>query len=459
MITNDVTTSKNWPLTRREGLKRSIAGFGYLAFSGLSTAAAERNPTAPRPAHFTARARSVIFLAMRGAPSQMDMFDYKPKLQTVAEQKSEVQGRKFVGSPWTFDRRGQSGLWVSELLPNLAGQADELCVIKSMQSDDATHTAGFVQLHTGSARFVRPSIGSWALYGLGSENDNLPGFVTISPTTQFGGVQNYGCAFLPAVYQGTPIQSLEGKGVGVEDIANRALPRELQRHQLDLVQALNRHAATLNPENSQLESVIQSYELAFRMQSELPTVMDFTGESELTRQLYGIDEPGTDKFGRQCLLARRMVEAGVRYIELLDEDWDHHFNLSEGMATRCRAVDKPIAGLLTDLKQRGLLQDTLVVWGGEFGRTPDNDRSNGRNHNINGFTMWLAGGGVRGGIEYGATDELGYKAVEKPVHIHDLHATILHLLGLDHKKLTYRHAGRDFRLTDVYGRVLKEIVV
>ena len=446
------------PLTRREVLKRSIAGFGYLAFAGLSTAAAGTNPTAPRPAHFAARVRSVIFLAMRGAPSQMDLFDYKPKLQTVADQKSEVQGRKFVGSPWKFDRRGQSGLWVSELLPNLAGQADELCVIKSMQSDDATHTAGFVQLHTGSARFVRPSIGSWVLYGLGSENDNLPGFVTISPTTQFGGVQNYGCAFLPAVYQGTPIRDGQGQNVGVEDIANRGLPREMQRHQLDLVQAFNRHAAAQNPENSQIESVIQSYELAFRMQTELPTVMDFAGESAATRKLYGIDEPATDKFGRQCLLARRMVEAGVRYIELMDEDWDHHFNLSEGMATRCRAVDKPIAGLLTDLKQRGLLKDTLVVWGGEFGRTPDNDRPNGRNHNSTGFTMWLAGGGVRGGMEYGATDELGYKAVEKPVHIHDLHATILYLLGLDHKKLTYRHAGRDFRLTDVYGRVVKDIV-
>jgi hypothetical protein len=447
-------------LSRRDLLQRSTCGFGWLAFTGLcaEAAAAEQNPTAVKPSHFAPRAKRVIFLAMRGAPSQMDLFDYKPKLQQVADKPSEVQGRKFVGSSWSFKQHGQSGQWISELMPHLTKHADDLCVIKSMRTDDATHTAGFVQLHTGSARFVRPSIGSWVLYGLGSVNENLPGFITISPTLQFGGVQNYGCAFLPAVYQGTPITDLVRANEGIENITNRALPREVQRKQLDLVQSLNRQAVQRNPENSQLESVIQSYELAFRMQVELPKVMDFATETKATRDLYGIDNPACDKFARQCLLARRLAESGVRFIEVMDEDWDHHFNLTEDLPRRCRAVDQPIAALLADLKQRDLLKDTLVVWGGEFGRTPDNDRPNGRNHNNTAFTMWMAGGGVRPGLSYGETDDFSYKVVSNEVHIHDLHATILHLLGLDHKKLTYRHAGRDFRLTDVYGRVVKDIV-
>jgi hypothetical protein len=440
-------------------LKRSIFGFGYLAFAGVSAFAADPvSPLAPKAGHLVARARRVIFLAMRGAPAQHDLFDPKPALEAIDGKPSEVRGRTYVRSAWKFPRRGQSGLPISELLPHLSRHADDLCVIRSMKTDDQTHTAGFVQLHTGSARFVRPSIGSWVLYGLGTENQDLPGFVTIRPSFQFGGVQNYGCGFLPAMFQGTPIWNPQQPNGGVEDITNRRMPRELQRRHLDLIQSYNRSAAARDPLDSRIEGVIQSYELAFRMQMTLPEVMDLSKETELTKARYGVGNPATDAFGRQCLLARRLVEAGVRFIELMDEDWDQHFNLRENLATRCRAVDQPIAALLEDLKQRGLLEDTLVIWGGEFGRTPDNDRPDGRNHNSHGFTMWLAGGGAKGGQAYGATDELGYRAVDKPVHIHDLHATVLHLLGLDHQRLTFRHNGRDFRLTDVYGNVVRDLI-
>jgi hypothetical protein len=448
-------------LTRREMLRAATtSGFGYLAFAALTThaGAAERDPTAPQTPHFPAQAKRVIFLAMRGGPSQIDLFDHKPGLQAVADQPSPIQGRKFVGSPWRFRQHGESGQWVSELLPGLARHSDELCVIKSMRADENSHTPGFLQLHTGSGRFVRPSMGAWVLYGLGTENANLPGYVSIGPSLQFGGAQNYGSAFLPALYQGTPIRDVTRPNGGLENLTNRQLAPATQRAQLDFVQSLNQSAARRNPEDSQLEGVIQSYELAFRMQAELPKVMDLSGEPKSLQQQYGIDTPATDRFGRQCLLARRLVEAGVRFIELMDEDWDQHLNLSENLARRCQAVDRPIAALLDDLKQRDLLRETLVVWGGEFGRTPDNDRPNGRNHNNTGFTMWLAGGGTRPGIDYGRTDEFGYRAVEHEVHLHDLHATILHLLGLDHTRLTYRHAGRDFRLTDVYGKVVKEII-
>ncbi len=448
-------------LSRREALRRTVFGFGHLAFAGLASAeslATRSSPLATHPPHFVPRAKRVIFLAMRGAPSQHDLFDFKPKLNEVAGQPSEVRGRKYVGTPWEFRQHGESGLWISELLPHLARHADELCVIKSMQTDDQTHTAGFVQLHTGSARFVRPSLGSWVLYGLGTENENLPGFITIKPSNQFGGAQNYGGAFLPAAYQGTPIWDPKRENGGVQDIVNRRADPRVQRLQLDLIQDYNAVAAARDPLDTRADAVIQSYELAFRMQSALPGVMDLGAESAATRERYGIDRPATDAFGRQCLLARRLAEAGVRFIELMDEDWDQHFNLAENLASRCAAVDQPIAALLDDLKRLGLLDDTLVIWGGEFGRTPDNDRDDGRNHNSQGFTMWLAGGGARPGFEFGRTDELGYRAVENPVHIHDLHATILHLLGFDHTRLTYRHNGRDFRLTDVFGRVVKQIV-
>jgi len=321
-----------------------------------------------------------------------------------------------------------------------------------MHTDIPNHPQAFVQLHTGSSQFVRPSLGAWALYGLGTNNENLPGFVTISPPIQFG-AQNYGSAFLPAVYQGTRIGAQKGDAgsSAVGNLRNPDLSTAQQRKQIDLVQSMNRDllATTGNPE---VEGVIESYELAFRMQGELPKVMDTSKESAETQALYG-----TSEFGRQCLMARRFAEAGVRFIEVCHSGWDQHQNLQSRLTANCAATDKPIAGLLTDLKARGLLDDTLVLWGGEFGRTPDGRREDGRDHNAKGFTMWMAGGGVRGGISYGATDDYGAQAVEDKMHTHDLHATILALLGLDHEKLTYRYAGRDFRLTDVHGTVAKAI--
>jgi hypothetical protein len=443
--------------SRRDILRGSMFGFANLAFSGLCTAEA-RSASQVRSSHFPGRARRVIFLAMRGAPSQHDLFDYKPKLKSLEGQPSEVRGRKYVGLPWEFRQHGGSGLWMSSLLPNLARHADDLCVIKSMATDDQTHTAGFVQLHTGSARFVRPSLGSWVLYGLGTENQNLPGFITIRPSLQFGGAQNYGCSFLPASCQGTPIWDPQRENGGVQDIANRRMTRDLQRAHVDLIQSYNAIAAERDSTDTRVDGVIESYELAFRMQAVLPQVMDLSKESAATKGAYGIDHPATESFGRQCLLARRMAESGVRFIEVMDEDWDQHLNLKENLSARCAAVDQPISALLDDLKRLGMLDETLVIWGGEFGRTPDNDRPDGRNHNSEGFTMWMAGGGIRAGMEFGQTDELGYRAVENRVHIHDLHATILHLLGFDHTRLTYRQNGREFRLTDVFGEVKHQIL-
>jgi hypothetical protein len=318
-------------------------------------------------------------------------------------------------------------------------------------------------LHTGSFAFTRPSMGAWMMYGLGTENQNLPGFISISPPLINGGTKNYGSAFLPAVYQGTAIGDVKTnvKDAEIGNMVNPRLNAELQRKQLDLVQSLNQRVAQRDPADSQIDGVIESYELAYRMQSELPAVMNLSGETQKTLDMYGIgDKKPSDSFGRQCLLARRMVESGVRYVEVCDEFWDQHGKLKSGHEARAAATDQPIGALLADLKQRGLLQDTLVLWGGEFGRTPDTAKKDldGRDHNANGYTMWLAGGGVKGGFQYGATDELGYEAAEGRTHLHDLHATILHLMGLDHTRLTYRYAGRDFRLTDVHGRVVEEIV-
>ncbi len=444
-------------LTRRDLLKSVSAGFGWLAFSGLAAEAAAtgRGPLAPRAPHFPPRAKRVIFLCMQGGPSHMDTFDYKPKLTADSGKPgvSKGGGSSLYGSPFQFSQRGQSGLWISELFPKVAEHADDLCLLRGMNTDIPNHPQAFVQLHTGSAQFVRPSMGSWALYGLGSENENLPGFITISPPIQFG-AQNYGSAFLPAVYQGTRLGAQRGD-VGeakMENIHNSQLNPQLQRQQIDLVQSMNRDLLSGAGANPEVEGVIESFELAFRMQSEVPKVMDISNESPETLKLYG---PGD--FAKQCLMARRFAEAGVRYIEVCHAGWDQHQQLVSKLKSNCAATDQPIAALLTDLKARGLLQDTLVIWGGEFGRTPDGRRPDGRDHNAKGYTMWMAGGGVRGGLSYGSTDDYGYKAVEDTVHVHDLHATALHLLGLDHEKLTYKYAGRDFRLTDVHGRVVKEI--
>ena len=448
-------------LTRRDVLKTVSAGFGWLAFQGLagrSLAAASPSSLAPRAPHFPAKAKRVIFVCMQGGPSHMDTFDYKPKLNEDAGKEGGAKGGKLFASPFQFSQRGQSGLWISELFPNVAEHADDLCMLHGMNTDIPNHPQAFVQLHTGSAQFVRPSLGAWTLYGLGTENENLPGFVTLSPPIQFGS-QNYGSAFLPAVFQGTRLGAQRGDvgEASMSDIHNPELKGDLQRKQLDLVQAMNRDLLTAGP-NAEIEGAIESFELGFKMQTELPRVLDTAKESAETLKLYGIGSGATDNFGKQCLMARRLVEAGVRFVEVCHAGWDQHTNLKSKLTANCAATDKPIAGLLADLKARGLLQDTLVIWGGEFGRTPDSNRPDGRNHNAKGYTMWMAGGGVRGGMAYGATDDYGYKAVVDPVHVHDLHATVLHLLGLDHEKLTFKYAGRDFRLTDVHGHVVKPIL-
>ena len=464
--------------TRRAFLKHTSNGFGYLAFAALAQQQALRaaGPLAGRAGHHAPRAKHVIFLCMQGAPSHVDLLDYKPKLSADSGKAApSVAGRygraKLMGSPWKFSRHGQSGLWVSELLPNLARHADRLCVLNSMATDLPAHPQAFTQLHTGTTQFVRPSLGSWVLYGLGTDNENLPGFITINPPGN--ATRTYGSAFLPAIYQGTKVGGASlpgggalarrlGGGADQASIANIKNPRysaEAQRTQLDLVQALNRSRLAQNGGvSAEVEGVIESYELAFRMQAEVPEVLDLGGESAATQALYGIGGEGTDAFGRQCLMARKLVEAGVRFIEISHGNWDQHFNLRTALERNCQAIDQPIAGLLEDLRQRGLLQDTLVIWGGEFGRTPHSQGEDGRDHNNKGFTLWMAGGGVKGGMNYGRTDDYGYEAVENRMHIHDWHATVLHLLGLDHEKLTYRYAGRDFRLTDVYGSVAKEIL-
>lgn len=459
--------------SRRHFLQSTSSGFGYLAFSALSSWAAEaaHSPLSAKPPHFAPRAKRVIFLFMPGAPSHVDTFDYKPKL-TADSGKDSGRGRggpaMLLGSPWKFSQHGRSGLWISELFPEVARQADDLCLIRSMHTDLPNHPQAVSQMHTGTAQFIRPSLGAWSLYGLGTTNENLPGFITINPPAQGGGAKNYGSAFLPAIYQGTKIgsQSFPGaagrrSGDGVDQsISNITNPRystEVERTQLDFIQTLNKAKLQQEGYDPQVEGVIQSNELAFRMQNVVPQVMDMSKETEATKKLYGIGDNATDSFGRQCLLARRFAESGVRFIQVSVGNWDHHRNLTASMETNCGAIDKPIAGLLTDLKQKGLLKDTLVIWGGEFGRTPHAQSGDGRDHNNKGFTTWMAGGGVKGGISYGSTDDYGYDAVENKVHIHDWHATILALLGLDHEKLTYRYAGRDFRLTDVSGTVVKEI--
>ena len=454
--------------SRRDLLKSASCGFGYLAFAGLSSlearAEGNKSPLAPKAPHFPARARRVIFLCMNGAPSHVDTFDYKPELSAADGKSSAKPGRipgaKLMGSPWTFKQHGQTGLWISELFPELAGRADDLCVLRGMQTDLPAHPEAYLMLHTGSSQFIRPSLGAWTLYGLGTDSDDLPGFVSIKPTGRNGGAQNYGSAFLPAACQATRIgneaQPVTDAKVG--NIKNGRLDSAAQRRQLDLVQSMNRELIEREHHYPEVDGVIESYELAFRMQGRLPDVMELTQESATTGRLYGLEDAATADFGRQCLLARRFVEAGVRFVELTHGDWDQHRGLRAGHERNARAVDRPIAGMLTDLRARGLLDDTLVIWGGEFGRTPHGQNADGRDHNNKGFAMWLAGGGVKRGFAYGQTDELGYEAVENPMHIHDLHATILRLLGLDHERLTYRYAGRDMRLTDVKGKVHQAIL-
>lgn len=458
-------------LERREMLKSLACSFGYLAFAGL--AAEARDPLAARAPMLRARAKRIIFLYMQGGPSHIDTFDPKPQLEkddgkTVpfrVPRTRTVTERMVLKSPWKFARHGQCGAPVSELFPHIAKRVDDLCFIKSVHTEGVAHGPATICLHTGQTALVRPSMGAWVCYGLGTENQNLPGFVTINPSMNMGGPRNFSNAFLPTVYQGTAIgrAGTPAKESTIRHLTNGSISPSEQRKQFDLLRAINTEQAAGASGDMELEAAIGSYELAFRMQATAPQLMDISSESAATLKLYGIGEQSTDDYGRQCLMARRLAEAGVRYIQVNYSDnsnnpkWDQHSNLLKH-ADHARATDKPVAGLLADLKARGLLEDTLVWWGGEFGRTPFAEGRDGRDHNPGGFTMWLAGAGVKAGTSHGATDEYGFNAVENKVHMHDMHATILHLLGLDHTKLTYRYAGRDFRLTDVAGEVVGGVV-
>lgn len=459
---------------RRQFLKSAGCGFGSLALSSLLGRATE-NSLAPQAPRFPARAKRVIFLFMAGGPSHVDSFDYKPELIKRHGQSFDFVGvrkqtfgkksqRTLLKPLWDFQQHGQCGQWVSELFPHLARQVDDLCFIHSMHTEGVAHGPSTLFLHTGATNLVRPSMGSWVTYGLGSENENLPGFITIMPSASKGGPRNYSNAFLPAIHQGTCIgrAGLPATKATIRNLTNPHLPAGAQKRQFDLLQELNRQQA--RPKNDgNLNAAIESFELAFRMQMNAPDVLDLSDESEATKSMYGIGEKGTDDYGRQCLMARRLAERGVRFIQVNYSDesvnprWDQHSNMPKHKV-HAQATDKPVAGLLQDLKQRGLLDDTLVWWGGEFGRTPFSQGKDGRDHNPRGFTTWLAGGGTKSGYAHGSTDEVGDTAVTGRIHMHDLHATILHLLGLDHEKLTYKYAGRDFRLTDVAGRVEKAIL-
>lgn len=463
-------------LTRRQMLQGAASGFGWLAASALLnntlSADAATNPLSVKTPHFTPRAKRVIFLFMKGGPSHLDTFDPKPMLdrddgKPFPGQKPRVQFAAtgaLLKSPWKFRNHGRSGLPVSELFPHVARCVDDLCIVRSLHGTNPAHGGAVLKLHTGSDNFIRPSMGSWVTYGLGTENQNLPGFITICPTFAHGGANNWGSAFLPADYQGTPLgnATVPAAEAVVRHIRNTHLTPRQQRAQLDFLRELNQEHLRESGHNAALEGRLNSFELAFRMQMAMPEAQDISGESAATRALYGLDDKVTENFGRQCLMARRFAERGVRFIQVTHSDgevqWDQHGNLRKGHTKNAAEVDKPIAGLLHDLKTTGLLEDTLVVWGGEFGRTPAAEGGrDGRDHNPEGFTMWLAGAGVKAGTAYGATDDYGWFATENKVHVHDLHATLLALLGLDHEKLTYRHAGRDFRLTDVSGHIVHDL--
>lgn len=468
------------PYSRREMIQRSACGFGALALAGVCADVAadeeDRNSLAQRSPMFAPRAKRVIFIFMQGGPSHVDTFDFKPELIKRDGQDIDFTGvrfgtfgskskRKLLKPLWSFQQHGQCGQYVSELFPHMANHVDKMCMIHSMHTEGVAHGPSTLFMHTGATNLVRPSIGSWITYGLGTPNQNVPGFVTINPSASKGGPRNYANAFLPTAFQGTAIGRAGQPVVNskIQNITNELLPESLQRKQFEFLQAMNREQFSRSPEDERMEATIESFELAWRMQNNAPEIMNISGETKSTLASYGIDDPVTEDFGRQCLVARRLAEADVRYIQINYSDesanprWDQHSNMPQH-AEHAKAVDKPVAGLLADLEQRGLLEDTLVWWGGEFGRTPFAQGRDGRDHNPRGFTVWLAGGGTKSGYVHGATDEIGHHAVENKVHMHDLHATILHLLGLDHEALTYRYAGRDFRLTDVSGNVVTEII-
>ena len=454
-------------VTRREFLTQSANGFGAMALTSMIVQAQEGRT------HFPAKAKSVIFLYMDGGPSQVDTFDPKPLLTQYNGRNPgelfEVAPTQFnnngtvMGSPWTFDKHGQCGMEISTLFPNIARHADDLAVVRSMTSKFPEHTSANYFLHTGHGLQGRPSMGAWVTYGLGSECEDLPGFIILNGgLIPPGGLDCFGSGFLPATFQGSVLRPT---GNSLANVRPLEPTPELQKHKLDLLRQLDRQTLERFGENDALESAIANYELAFKMQGAVPEVCDISQETAQTQTMYGLDHEfgPTKTFGRECLMARRLVERGVRFIQLTcsncgHDRWDQHANLKAGHTQNALAVDQPIAALLTDLKQRGLLDSTLIVWAGEFGRTPFAQGADGRDHNPFGFSIWMAGGGVRGGTVYGATDEWGYKAVENKCEMHDLHATMHYCLGLDHTRSTFRFSGRDMRLTDVHGRVLFDIL-
>lgn len=445
--------------SRRQALKSVSAGFGMVALAGLlgeESRAGEKNadkPLAPKKPHFPAKAKRLIFVHMNGAMSQLDTFEYKAKLQSD-HGKPGPGGGKLTASKFKFTQHGQTGSWFSELLPNLAKHADKLTWLRGLHTDTPAHPQAVVQLHTGSANaaLTRPSLGAWLLYGLGSDNQDLPGYVTINPPPNFGGAVNYGSAFLPAHFQGTRIDDR-----GNLPNLKSATSGTLQRKQLDLIQAMNRDLAGKADAPDQLEGVIESYELGFKMQTRVPELLDISKEPQKIKDEYGVKDGPAGGFARQCLMARRMSEAGIRFVEICQPGWDHHNNLHKGLIDRCGSIDQPVAALLSDLERRGLLEETIVLFGSEFGRQPTSQGEDGRDHNITGYPMFMTGAGLKKGYSHGATDEYGIKAVEGRMHTNDLHATLLALMGLDHEKLTYRYAGRDFRLTDIKGTVVKDV--
>jgi hypothetical protein len=465
------------PLTRRDMLRKCANGFGMVALASLLQDAAfgaapvSADPLAPRQPHYQPKAKSVIFLFMDGGPSQVDTFDPKPRLIKEHGQpiKMKVPATQFdnVGnvlkSHWAFKQYGQSGIPVSDLFPNIATCVDDMAVIRSMVADFSEHTNANYFIHTGHGQQGRPSMGSWVNYGLGSECRNLPGFIVLnSGMIPPGGLDCFNSGFLPASYQGSLFRS--NGALPVADVVRAEKTAQAQQTKLALMRKLDQGLLARVGGDDKLEAALANYELAFKMQAAVPDLMDLRGETEVTKQLYGLDQPHTEIFGKQCLVARRLVERGVRFVELLCRNvgadrWDQHSDLKKGHENNARAIDKPVAGLLKDLKSRGLLDETLVVWAGEFGRTPMAQGTDGRDHNPFGFSIWMAGGGIKGGTVHGATDDYGYYAVQNKVTIHDLHATMLHLLGVDHTKLTHRFSGRDMRLTDVYGNVVKEILL
>jgi len=444
-------------MSRRQLLKSAGGGFGYLALAGMlggnAAANEESGPLAPKLPHFVPRAKRIIFLFMSGSMSQMDTWEYKARVQKD-DGKEGPGGGTLTASKFKFSQHGQTGTWVSELFPNLAQHVDKFCFLRGLRTDTPAHPQAVIQLHTGTAlaSLTRPSMGAWTLYGLGTENQDLPGFITINPPADVGGATNYGCAFLPAHFQGTRINDS-----GYLPNLKSDTPLSLQRKQLNLLQAMNRDLAETPGAPDEVDGVIQSFELAFKMQSKVPELLDISKEPKRVLDAYGVRPGPEGSFARQCLMARRLSEAGVRFVEVCSPGWDHHNNLHKGLIQCSANTDQPAAALLNDLEKRGLLEETLVLFGSEFGRLPTSQGPDGRDHNITSYPMWLAGAGVRQGFTHGETDEYGLHPVKGGMHVTDLHATLLALLGLNHEKLTYRYAGRDFRLTDVAGTVATEI--